>query len=67
VAPAEESSQAAGPPTAWRGQVMQGLQGLGWSSKDAESACNEVEQLVQEDPQINIAVLMRAALQSLAR
>jgi holliday junction DNA helicase RuvA len=66
VAPVEESPTA-GPPTAWRGQVMQGLQGLGWSSKDAESACNEVEQLVHEDPQINIAVLMRAALQSLAR
>ena len=67
VTPAEEPSPTAGPPTAWRGQVMQGLQGLGWSSKDAESACNEVEQLVHEDPQINIAVLMRAALQSLAR
>jgi Holliday junction DNA helicase RuvA len=66
VAPVEESPTA-GPLTAWRGQVMQGLQGLGWSSKDAESACNEVEQLVHEDPQINIAVLMRAALQSLAR
>ena len=66
AAPVEESPTA-GPPTAWRGQVMQGLQGLGWSSKDAESACNEVEQLVHEDPQINIAVLMRAALQSLAR
>ena len=64
---AEEASQTVGPSTAWRGQVMQGLQGLGWSSKDAESACNEVEQLVHEDPQINIAVLMRAALQSLAR
>jgi Holliday junction DNA helicase RuvA len=52
---------------AWRTQVTQGLQGLGWSAKDAESACDEVEQLAHEDPQANVAVLMRAALQSLAR
>jgi Holliday junction DNA helicase RuvA len=58
---------AVGPPAAWRGQVLQGLQGLGWSAKDADAACNEVEQLAREDPQINVAVLMRAALQSLAR
>jgi Holliday junction DNA helicase RuvA len=67
VAQAEESPAAAGPPAAWRGQVTQGLQGLGWSAKDADAACNEVEQLAREDPQINIAVLMRAALQTLAR
>jgi Holliday junction DNA helicase RuvA len=67
VALAEEPPVAAGPPAAWRGQVMQGLQGLGWSAKDAEAACNEVEQLAREDPHINIAVLMRAALRSLAR
>jgi holliday junction DNA helicase RuvA len=52
---------------AWRAQVTQGLQGLGWSAKDAESACDEVDYLTREDPQINVAVLMRAALQSLAR
>lgn len=69
VAQPEDSPPAAGPPTpaAWRGQVMQGLQGLGWSAKDAAAACDEVEQLAREDPQINIAVLMRAALQTLAR
>jgi len=67
VAIADEPPAAAGPPTAWRGQVMQGLQGLGWSAKDAEAACNGVEQLAREDPHINIAVLMRAALRSLAK
>ena len=56
-----------GPPPAWRGQVTQGLQGLGWSARDAEVACEEVEHLAREDPDVNIAVLMRAALQSLAR
>ena len=67
VVQAEESPPEVGPPAAWRGQVMQGLQGLGWSAKDSDAACNEVEQLAREDPQMNIAVLMRAALQSLAR
>jgi holliday junction DNA helicase RuvA len=65
--PEESQAAASSPPAAWRGQVMEGLQGLGWSAKDADAACNEVEQLAREDPQINIAVLMRAALQSLAR
>lgn len=52
---------------AWRAQVTQGLQGLGWSAKDAESACDEVEHLAHDDPPVNVAVLMRAALQTLAR
>lgn len=56
-----------GSATAWRAQVTQGLQGLGWSARDAESACEEVEYLARDDPQVNVAVLMRAALQSLAR
>ena len=63
----EEPAPMAGPPTAWRAQVTQGLQGLGWSARDADAACDEVEHLAHEDPQVNIAVLMRAALQSLAR
>ena len=53
--------------SAWRDQVTQGLQGLGWSARDAEAACGEVEHLAAADPQISVAVLMRAALQSLAR
>ncbi|HWJ54500.1 MAG TPA: Holliday junction branch migration protein RuvA [Propionibacteriaceae bacterium] len=52
---------------AWRDQVTQGLQGLGWSARDAEVACGEVEHLVVADPQMGVAALMRAALQSLAR
>jgi Holliday junction DNA helicase RuvA len=59
--------QAAQPSAAWRAQVTQGLQGLGWSARDAESACEEVAHLASEDPHVNVAVLMRAALQSLAR
>lgn len=52
---------------AWRQQVSQGLQGLGWSARDAEAACAEVEPLVRQDPATPVAVLMRAALQALAR
>lgn len=52
---------------AWREQVSEGLQGLGWSAKDAEAACDNVQHLVEDDPQVSIAVLMRAALASLAR
>jgi holliday junction DNA helicase RuvA len=54
-------------PPGWRDQVSQGLQGLGWSAKDADAACDEVDYLVADDPDIGVAVLMRAALQSLAR
>ena len=61
------ASDAPGAPGAWREQVAQGLQGLGWSARDAEAACAEVEPLVADDPGISVAVLMRAALQSLAR
>ena len=52
---------------AWRDQVAQGLVGLGWSTKDADAACAEVEPLAAEDPTVSVAVLMRAALQTLAR
>jgi Holliday junction DNA helicase RuvA len=61
AAPGEVTSSA------WRDQVAQGLQGLGWSARDAEAACGEVEHLAAADPQTSVAVLMRAALQSLAR
>ena len=57
----------AGSPAGWREQVAQGLQGLGWTARDAEAACGEVEHLVDADPQVGVAVLMRAALQSLAK
>jgi Holliday junction DNA helicase RuvA len=50
----------------WRDQVSQGLQGLGWSTRDAEAACDEVESLAGE-PDVGVPQLMRAALQTLAR
>ena len=55
----------AAPTPAWREQVSQGLQGLGWSAKDAEAACDRVAPLAESET--SVAVLMRAALQTLAR
>ena len=48
-------------------QVSQGLVGLGWTPRDAEAACDEVEPLLAEQPDLGVAALMRAALQTLAR
>lgn len=55
------------PSNAWQGRVAEGLQGLGWSSRDAEKACEAVAPMVEENPEMGIADLMRAALVSLAR
>ncbi len=54
-------------PSAWRDHVSQGLQSLGWSAKDAETACEKVAELAEADPGISLGKLMKAALQSLAR
>ena len=63
----DEPVRVAGAPAPWRDQVTQGLQNLGWSAKDAEAACGDIEHLAREDPTVSVAVLMRAALQTLAR
>lgn len=60
------STAAAGEQT-WREQVSAGLQGLGWSAKDADSATETVAHLVDEDPQVPLGRLMKSALASLAR
>ena len=65
-AAASDTGAAAGTMTGWRDQVSQGLQGLGWSARDAEAACDEVEPLAAE-PGTGVPQLMRAALQRLAR
>jgi Holliday junction DNA helicase RuvA len=56
-----------GPALLWREQVLAGLQGLGWSAKDAEAACERVAPAADADPAPSVAQLMRAALQSLAK
>jgi Holliday junction DNA helicase RuvA subunit len=51
----------------WREQVRLGLEGLGWSTRDAEAACERVQPLADEDPSLGVAALMRAALRTLAK
>lgn len=51
----------------WRDQVREGLEGLGWSSRDAERACDAVADLAETQPTPTVATLLRAALRSLAR
>lgn len=63
--PVERRSESGG--ELWREQVSEGLQGLGWSTRDAAAACDNVAHLVDEEPGISIGTLMRSALNSLAR
>lgn len=64
---AAASATAAPAAAGWRDQVKGGLEGLGWSSRDAERACEAVAGLVADDPATPVAALMRAALRSLAK
>ncbi len=63
----ETAAPTPAPADAWRDQVSQGLQGLGWSARDADAACDEVTALARQDPPASVAVLMRAALEWVAR
>jgi Holliday junction DNA helicase RuvA len=51
----------------WREQVRAGLEGLGWSSRDADAACDKVAAMADESPTPSVATLMRAALRTLAK
>lgn len=61
------ATSAGSAPAQWRDQVKGGLEGLGWSSRDADKACDAVAPLADDDPATPVAVLMRAALRSLAK
>jgi len=50
----------------WKDQVVLGLQGLGYSARDADSAWDSVKDMAS-DPACSVADLMRAALRSLAK
>jgi len=49
----------------WRGQVHQGLVGLGWSTRDADQAVEAVAPEAGDAP--DVATLLRAALRTLSR
>ena len=50
---------------AWRGQVQQGLVGLGWSVKEADQAVEAVSDEAGDTP--HVGALLRAALRTLSR
>jgi Holliday junction DNA helicase RuvA len=50
---------------AWRDQVREALQGLGWSARDADAAADAVA--ADADAGADVPTLLRSALQSLAR
>lgn len=56
------SAPAAG---AWRDQVREALQGLGWSARDADAAADAVSP--EAESGADVPTLLRSALQSLAR
>jgi holliday junction DNA helicase RuvA len=65
-APTVGGAPVSGPADApWRGQVHQGLVGLGWSTKDADKAVDAVAPEAGETP--DVAALLRAALRSLSK
>ena len=59
------------PEGVWRDQVHSGLVGLGWGTRDAESAIDAVAPLADDqtatDGDPDVAVLLRAALRTLSR
>ena len=53
------------PQADWRGQVQEGLVGLGWSAREADKAIESVSD--RADGQPDVGALLRAALQTLSR
>ena len=64
-APLGSRAAAPAPVEAWRDQVRQGLQGLGWSAKDADRAIDEVAPT--DGSTADVAALLRAALRALSK
>ncbi len=52
---------------AWRGQVQQGLVGLGWSAKEADRAVEAVAPDAEASAVPDVAALLRAALRTLSK
>lgn len=53
------------PAEPWRGQVSQGLVGLGWSAKEADRAVDAVADQAGDAP--DVGALLRAALRTLSK
>ena len=62
-----ESGPAATATAPWREQVLEALQGLGWSAKDAAHAVETVAESGEADGSPDVASLLRAALRTLSK
>lgn len=51
----------------WRDQVHAALVGLGWSARDADAAIDKVAPDLADDPDIDVAVVLKAALRTLSK
>ncbi len=51
----------------WVADVSEGLQSLGWNSKDADRACEMIADRVAKNPDMSLSDMMRAALKTLAK
>lgn len=66
VGPVLPTSAAPGTSAApWRAQVLQALEGLGWSTRDAEKAIESVSDAAGDSPEVG--QLLRLALRSLSK
>ncbi len=65
VGPATGAPQASAGAEPWRAQVVQALEGLGWSARDAEKALAAVADSVGEDP--DVPTVLRLALRALSK
>ena len=62
------TAPSTGSEPAWRGQVRQGLVGLGWSAKEADSAIDAVAPSDDDVAAgVDVGALLRAALRTLSR
>ena len=51
----------------WRDQVHAALVGLGWSARDADAAIDTVAADLADDPDMDVAVVLKAALRTLSK
>jgi Holliday junction DNA helicase RuvA len=55
------------PDAPWRDQVRTALVGLGWSVRDAEGALDKISPDVADTPDVDVAVVLKAALRTLSK
>lgn len=61
------AAQATQPADGWRAQVHSGLIGLGWSTREADTAVEAVAPLAEDGVGPDVPALLRAALRALAK